>query len=107
MAPMLKILIWLAIKPLLVACGLLYAGLVLMSYKIDRPGYQLRTSPGHPTWAVNQVLVWVGVKAVATILRAGKSTLDILSEASAEVGEWFLGRRRVEAYSQGRSRFIL
>lgn len=67
-----------------------YGTFVFITYftKGSRPRPQIDFSrPGRlaEDWAV-----WMGVKAVAVSVRAGKPVLSMLSEASADVGDWFL-----------------
>lgn len=106
MASLIGILFWATLKLLLVASALLYAGLVLMAYRTDGPRYQLRLDWLDPARSAERLLVWLGVKVVAAVLRAGRSALEILSEAAAEVGEWFIRRRGGQAEALYRSRFL-
>lgn len=52
----------------------------------------------HPDWhdpahTADSLLVWVGVKIASQTLRLLKAALDLLEEASADVGEWILHHR--------------
>ncbi len=106
MAPTLQVLFVGTLKLVLVAFGVLYCGLVLMTYRTDGPRYPLKIEVGDPARSAERFLVWLGVRTVATVLSAAKATLDVLSEASAEVGEWYIRRRSVEVQSEFRSRFL-
>ena len=106
MLVLLSILVLGFLKLLLVAFGILYAGLILMAYVTVGPHYALKVDLGDPARTAESFLVWLGVKAVALILRAGGAVLGTLSEASAEVGEWVISRRGVEAQARFRSRFL-
>jgi hypothetical protein len=92
-------LLWLAL-----AAGALYAGMVVMRYRIGEPcfcpAFQLRS----PVRSAERLGVWLGVKALEGLLGIAKLLLNVLLEASAEVGDWYL-RRRTDMLKQIRSRF--
>jgi hypothetical protein len=51
-------------------------------------------------------LVWLGVKVLKACLRIARIVLNMLLEASAEVGEWFIGL--IPAVQESvRSRFLV
>ena len=85
------------LKLALLAGAALYTGLVLTIYFGDgaqpRPQLDLR-DPAHSTqrWAV-----WLGVKGLGMAVRVATPIFGMLSEASAEVGEWFLDHRHHES----------
>jgi hypothetical protein len=107
MAAALNILFAATLKLLLVTGGLLYAGLVLMSYRTDGPRSAPRLELADPARSVQRLMVWLGVKAVAATVGASKALLNLLSEASAEVGMWFLRRQSAEVQAAFRSRFLV
>ncbi len=80
----------------ILAGGILYAGLVLMSYRTEGPHYRVRFDSKDPARSAQRLLVWLGVKALAFVMRVGIPILGMLSEASAVVGEWFLRRASPE-----------
>jgi hypothetical protein len=92
---------WLA-----VVAGILYAGMVLMTYFADGPYYRLSFDLRDPTRSVVNLLVWLGVKVLQVGLRFARAILNILLEASAEVGEWFM-RRSPAVQESVRSRFLV
>ena len=94
-------------KLLIVAAMVLYAGLVLMSYRTDGPHSHLRISLADPARSAERLVVWLGVKFVAAALRAATAVFNILAEASADVGEWVLRHRSGEAQAAFRSRFMM
>jgi hypothetical protein len=96
-----------ALELLLVAGAIFYGGLVLMTYRTDGPCSQLRLELGNPARSAQRLLVWLGVKTVAFVLRALQLAFNMLSETSAEVGEWFLRRRNPEVQAAFRSRFLV
>jgi hypothetical protein len=105
MPSMLEIVFWGTVKFLLIALGIVYSGLVLMAYRTEGPRCPLRLDWQRPMRAIQQLLVWLGVKMLAASVVIGRTFLEMLSEASAEVGEWYL-RRRGEAGATVRSRFL-
>jgi hypothetical protein len=95
------------VKLLLVAGGAVYAGLVLMSYRTDGPRSALRLELSGPARSAQRLLVWLGVKVVAAVIRIARGLFNTLSETSAEVGEWYIRRRDPEVQAAVRSRFMI
>ncbi len=87
------------------ACPPLYVGLVLMAYATEGSRYELTFDPRQPFRSTKRILVGLGVRAAAAILRMGKAALDILFETSAQVGEWFTQRSSPTIQARIRSRF--
>ncbi len=73
-----------------------YAGLVVVSYLTYGPRPRPRVDPHDPAHSAEYLAVWLGVKILALALRAGSRIFGMLSEASADVGDWFLNHRRPE-----------
>jgi hypothetical protein len=73
-----------------------YSGLVLLSFRTEglhpRPHIDWRD----PVYSAGRLPVWLGVKALALAVEMAVPVFGMLSEASAEVGEWFLSRRHHE-----------
>jgi hypothetical protein len=92
----------------LLAAGMLavYLGLVLMSYRLDGSGQTLRVSWRDPVRGLVRLCVWVGVKALVSIISIGRSLFTILTETSADVGEEYIRRRPHSALAAFRSHFI-
>jgi hypothetical protein len=90
----------------ILAGGVLYAGLVLMNYRTHGASYPLRIDPKDTARTAMRSLIWLGVKAVALVVRIAVPLFEMLAEASAEVGEWFLSRRAPETQAAIRSRFM-
>lgn len=107
MIPVSYIVFLAALKLLVMAGGILYAGLVLMSYRTDGPRAPLRLDFTNPARSAVRLTVWLGVKMVKATLRAATALFNMLSEASAEVGEWFLRQRSPEVQAEYRSRFMV
>ncbi|MBI1983212.1 MAG: hypothetical protein HYS61_03330 [Acidobacteria bacterium] len=106
MALMLETAFWGLAKVFLVGAGVLYVGLVLMSYRLEGPRSRLRLDFRNPARSAENFLVWLGIKALAAARHGGKAALDVLSEASAEVGEWYIRRRGIDAEVAYRSRYF-
>ena len=96
---------WL-LKLVLVGIVGLYSGLVVVSYATDGAHYPLRLDPEQPARSVEQILVWSGVKLLDWMLRMLQVVWNLLAEASADVGEWFLSKRSLKVQAQYRSRFL-
>ena|SRR5579864_5517875 len=95
------------IRFLLIALfGLVYAGLVLMTYTIFGPNYRLALDAEAPIRSVERLLIWIGVKVLHAAVRIIRASLDLLSETSAEVGDWFLRRAGRDVQAAYRSRFL-
>jgi hypothetical protein len=94
------------LKWLAFAAGAVYAGMVLMRFRTDRPHYRLSFDPRDLARSVEHLLVWLGVKVLEACLRIARVILNVLLEASAEVGEWFI--RLIPAVQESiRSRFLV
>jgi hypothetical protein len=94
------------LKWLAVAAGAIYAGMVLMRYRMDRPNYRLSFELRDPARSLQHLVVWLGVKAFDACLRFAAAIFNMLLEASAEVGEWVL-RRSPTVQQSIRSRFLV
>ena len=75
----------------------LYTGLVLMSYRTDGPRVRPQFDWRDPAHSAEHWALWLGVIALALAVRVVTPIFGMLSEASAEVGEWFLSRRHDES----------
>lgn len=90
-----------------VAAGVIYTGLVVTIYRINGPHYRPHVSLYEPAVSAERLLVWLGVKTLSVTIRLGAPVFGMLSEASAEVGEWYLRRRDPETVASFRSRFMI
>ncbi len=95
-----------AARVLLLGAAALYAGLVLKAYRRLGPRIRLRMKSRDPGRSALTLSIWLGVRALAGIGRAARVTLDVLSDASAEVGEWYFRHRDQTAQAHHRSRFL-
>jgi len=86
------------VKFALLAGAALYAGLVLTSYRTDGPSLRPRVDGRDPAHSAGHLAVWLGVKVLALAVWAATRIFEMLSEASAEVGDWFLSHRHDETH---------
>lgn len=84
----------------------LYAAVVAMGYASEGPRYYFHFDSNHPVRSTERVIVGLGVHFVAVLLREIRAALNLLFEASAEVGDWFLNRSSEEVREKLRSRFM-
>jgi hypothetical protein len=82
----------------LLAAPVFYITLVLVSYFEDKTHARPRFDLRDPARSLERWVVWLGVAALVLALRLAAPIFAMLSEASAEVGEWFLNRRHPEAH---------
>lgn len=101
-----QMLLWGGVKLGLVACGAFYALLVFTTYVSDGPYYDPRLDPAEPARSAQHLLVWLGVKAFSAVVHAGRSTLEALCEASADVGMWAISKSSPRVQARVRSRFF-
>lgn len=100
-------LISLALRLLVVTAGLVYAGLVLTGYVTEGPHYQPRLRLAEPARSGERLLVWWGIKLVDFTLRFMRWILEILYDASAEVGRWAVKKSNPETQNRIRTRFLV
>ena len=74
-----------------------YAGLVVVSYRTVSPKTLPRENWRDPVHFAEEWAIWLGVFALSVMVRVGAPVFGMLSEASADVGEWVLARRRPES----------
>ena len=95
---MVRYILWLGL--------VLYLGLIAMTYGIFGPAYPLRIDPEAPFVSIQRLLVWLGVRTLYLILRFFRIFWDLLRDASAEVGDWFVSRGSEDVQAAYRSRFL-
>lgn len=94
------------LKLLIIAMGALYLGIVLLRYRIDGQRHPLQLRLRDPITSTEYLAVWLGVKVLGAGVAIIKVMLNILLEASAEVGEWTM-RLSPEIQKSIRSRFLI
>jgi hypothetical protein len=79
---------------------LTFSTLVVLSYLESRGQVRPAFDRSELARSLRRFAAWMGNKPLALVVRVGKPVVNIgkpvfnmLSEASAEVGEWFLGTR--------------
>ncbi len=99
------IVLW-TLRVILLGVVALYSGLVLTSYATDGAHSPLRLASGELARSFQQILVWSGVKVLDRCLRTLRVIWDLLAEASADVGEWFVNGRSARVQRKYRSHFL-
>src|SRR5215469_2821168 len=96
---MIQAVLWGLIKLGLLAVGIMYAVQIWKTYASARAGepHWPPLDRREPIRSAEQVLIWGGVFVAAVVVRLSRPLVDILSEASAEVGEWAINRHQTEA----------
>ena len=97
---------WLALDFLGLVLLAFYSVLVGVGYVTEGPRYQFKFDMRYPVYSTQRLLVGLGVRLTAWMLRLAQVLLSPLYEASAEVGEWAAQRASRETQSRLRSRFL-
>jgi hypothetical protein len=99
-------LVGVAAKLLLIAAGVFYASLVVATYAKEGPGFQLRLELGDPVRFGQRLLIWMGVRMTAILASAFRWILELLYEASADVGAWVVSKSNPQVQARVSSRFL-
>lgn len=78
-----------------------YATLVLVSYRTRGLQPLPRVKFRDPIRSAERLALWSGVRLLALLARVARSVYGLLSEASADVGDWYLSRRHTFASRGG------
>ena len=81
------------------------AGAVVLRYAAERMSSPVSFDPRNPPRPAERFLVSLGARLGDVLLLALRSALDLLYEASADVGEWFFRHTNPAAQDRFRSRF--
>jgi hypothetical protein len=95
-----------ALKLGLVVSVLFYTFLVMTTYVREGRDYRLYLEPGDSARSVERLLIWVGVKVTAAVRRVFMSILELLYDASADVGTWVVSKGSEQVQALFRSRFL-
>jgi hypothetical protein len=89
-----------------VAAGVFYAVQVVITYVKSNGRYSLplETDRNDLLASAHRATLWIGVLAVGGAVRVTRPLLQMLAEASAEVGEWALARSRLDSSPHLQSR---
>jgi len=82
----------------LLAGAALYAGLVLVNSRTEGSHLRPQVDWRDPARSAERWAMWLGVRAFAVVARVASRIFGMLSEASADVGEWFLSHRHHETH---------
>ena len=93
MVTALTAMFWGGVNLIIVAAFLLYVGLVFAVYLTGGLQQALPFNWGDPVRASQNLMIWVGVKALSVIVRMTKPAGEMFTDTSAELGELLLGRR--------------
>jgi hypothetical protein len=80
-----------------VAAAAFYAVFIVISYLTFGPRPRPQVDFRDPARSAENLAVWAGVKLIALLVPVGKPVFAMLSEASAEVGDWFLSNLHHES----------
>jgi hypothetical protein len=106
MSEMAVLLAGVAAKLLLMAAGAFYALLVLSTYAREGPNFQLRLRSNDPARSAERLLIWAGIMMILAIVRAVRSILNVLYQASADVGTWVVSKSSAQVQARVLSRFL-
>ncbi len=81
------------LKFILLGMAVLYSVHVALTLKNDGPDYHFKFDPHDPARSAERFLVWLGVRTFTASLAVLNAGLNILEDASADVGEWVIHRR--------------
>jgi hypothetical protein len=99
------ILSWL-LKLILIVTVVLYSGMVLTNYAVRGSDYCIHFNFGEFGWSIEQVLVWCGVRLLGGTVRTVRAIWELLIQASADVGQWFISKGSKRVQEEFRSRFL-
>ena len=97
-------LIWGLVRMALVAAGVFYVLRVFMAYSKPERRVRPEFDASDRLRSLERLLVWAGVMAVWLVGRVARPLINMLSEASAEVGEWAISRAPVQAAIRSREK---
>jgi hypothetical protein len=85
------------VKMGLVLAGAAYSAEVLISFVRFGERYQPAVDREHVFRSAGQLLIGAGVLLMAALVTLGRPIVEMLGEASAELGEWALAKRQNQA----------
>ena len=97
---------WDGLRLAMVFAVLFYMGMVYLTYSAHGPRYRLELNPARPARSTARFAVWLGVRTFVVMAGAAQAFYHTLSEASADVGEWFIRRQGPDAEAKFHSRFL-
>lgn len=94
------------LKRLFFAVVVLFSGMVVAGYRLSGVDCPARLEFDKPAGSIRRIIIRWGIKLLGGVVRAFNATEELLIQASADVGEWFIGKRREKAQAESRSRFL-
>ena len=91
---------------LLIAGGAFYVFRVLRTYAREGAGYRLHLEWGGPARSAERLLIWAGIKVILAVLWAVRSVLNVLYQASADVGTWVVSKSDAHVQARILSRIL-
>ena len=91
------------LKTGLAAVGIPYTVEVLVIYGRSGATYRPALYRTHGIQFVERLLIWTGLVLIAVGVKLSRSVLDMLTEASADLGEWALTHDPVGVSLRGRA----
>lgn len=92
----------------LVACAFaaIYVGLVLTSYRVEGERPRPRLSLADPARSLERLVIWVGVEGLTLVINALVAIYDLLTDISADLGDYYVRRHPQGKMAEIRSRFL-
>ena len=87
-----------ALKLTLLAVMTVYTGLVVVNFRTAGPNIRPRVEWGDPIRSTERVLIWMGTMLLRLAAQMVRPVFGMLSDASADVGEWVLSHRHNELH---------
>lgn len=85
------------LKISLMLAGIFYITEVLVNFVRSGEHYQPVVEPEHPFRSAGHLLTGAGIFVTAALVTLARPIVEMLAEASAEVGEWALTKRQSQA----------
>lgn len=106
MSQTLQMLVVVVLKLGLIVSVVFYTFLVMTTYAKEGAEYRLYLEPGDSARSVERLLIWVGIKVTTAVRRVFRSILELLYDASADVGTWVVSKSSAQVQARFRSRFL-
>ena len=101
-----QVVFWDGLKLLVALAVLIYAALIVSAYEIEGKHYQPRFQLTKPARSGETLLIWTGVRILDVIVRASRAALNQMFAASADVGDWVVGKSSPSVQRRVRSKFL-
>ena len=81
------------LKLILLGVGILYLFRVLWLYHSGGAKAPLKLTWSDPARSAEGLVIWLGLQVTDKVWSGARWAIHVLEDASADVGEWFLGHR--------------